>query len=1257
MTTTLSNSPGHYSDKSHRWAFWIDRGGTFTDVLGRAPDGAVHTLKLLSAAPAYADAAVEAMRRMLAVAPGDPFPAERVEAIRMGTTVATNALLERKGARTLLVTTVGFADALLIGDQARPDLFALDIVKPAPLFAGVLEAAERLDADGSVLSALDEAALKAGFEKAKVEGFEAVAIAFLHADLNPAHELEAGVLAGAAGFPTVVLSHEASPLPRFIPRAETAVADAYLTPVLRAYVERVAGAVNGAPLWFMTSAGALVHAERFRGRDAVVSGPAGGVVGVGLTAEAAGAAQVLGFDMGGTSTDVCRYAGRLERRGTAAVAGAKIRAPMLDVETVAAGGGSILRFDGLRARAGPQSAGARPGPAAYGLGGPATVTDAQLVLGRLDPRAFPAVFGPGGDRPLDAAAARARLGELADAMGALSVEAAAEGFISVAVEETAQAVRHISTERGFDPRGHALVAFGGAAGQIACWVAEALGVTEVLCPKYGSLLSAWGIGQARVGALRQAGLEAPLDAEGLARAKDVAKRLSAETRAALADQGADTGDTAVHLHLRYDGSDAALPVAPAAFAEVRAAFEAAHRRLFGFIEPARPILIASVEVEATGAAALSFDGLRMRPNRGAAPVDPAVEIAPHPEPVEGQGAHTTVEMLAAGRSCPAPIIDAARFSQADGPALIIRGDTQIALAPRWRAVAEADGLIRLTRRHGEASAAFDAAPARADPVTLELFNRRFMGVAEAMGAALERTAQSVNIKERLDFSCALFDAEGGLVANAPHMPVHLGSMGASVRAVQERHPRLSPGDAFALNNPYAGGTHLPDITVVMPVFSGSFEAPVAQAPQDDERGGNQNSRHAEERRASGASPSTQPTFYVAARGHHADVGGVQPGSMPPFSTTIEEEGVLLDALPVMRGGVFMEAKTRAALLTGSYPARAVERNLGDLKAQIAACQAGAASVSAMIAAYGAHTVAAYMGFVQDNAEAAVRRAVGALTDGEARVPLDGGGEIVVRIAVDAAAGEATIDFTGTSPTLPTNFNAPTAVVHAAVLYVFRTLVEDDIPLNAGCLKPLKIIVPEPSMLAPAPGAAVVAGNVETSQHIVDALYMALGVLANSEGSMNNFTFGDEARQYYETLCGGAGASARADGADAIHTHMTNSRLTDPEILERRFPVRVERFAVRRGSGGEGARRGGDGLVRRIRFLEPMQAALLSTRRENPPKGIAGGGDALGGRQSLIGADGHAKAIPGCFSLDLEAGQAIEIETPGGGGYGAPPVPK
>ncbi|HQP18826.1 MAG TPA: hydantoinase B/oxoprolinase family protein, partial [Phenylobacterium sp.] len=775
------------------------------------------------------------------------------------------------------------------------------------------------------------------------------------------------------------------------------------------------------------------------------------------------------------------------------------------------------------------------------------------------------------------------------------------------VEQTAQAVRRISTERGFDPRDHALVAFGGAAGQVACQAAEALGIDEVLCPRHGSVLSAWGIGQARVAALRQAGLDEALDDQGLAKAKRLCAEVEAAACAALAEQGADEGEIRLTLRLRYDGADAELPAPLSSLADLRATFETAHQRLFGFIEPQRTILIASVEAEATQPSSAhpreggDPNGLSDKPNLS---MDPRFR------------GDERIGMFAHGQTHDAPILAAETLTTAEGPALIVRGDTQIALAPGWRATSEANGLIRLTRNGALAhrTIALD----KSDPVTLELFNRRFMGVAEAMGAALERTAHSVNIKERLDFSCALFDDDGGLVANAPHMPVHLGSMGASVRAVRDRHPILNPGDAFALNNPYAGGTHLPDITVVMPVFMGH---------------------------------EAKPAFYVAARGHHADVGGIQPGSMPPFSRTIDEEGVLLDALPIMRGGVFLEAETRAALTAGAWPSRAPDRNLADLKAQIAACQAGASAVAEMIRAFGPQVVARYMSFVQDNAAACVRRAVGRLKDGEARVPMDGGGEIVVRTTVDAEAGEAVLDFSDSAGQLPSNFNAPSAIVDAAALYVFRTLVDDDIPLNAGCLKPLRILTRDGSMLAPQPPAAVVAGNVETSQHVVDALYAALSVMANAQGSMNNFTFGDETRQYYETLCGGAGATATAAGTSAVHTHMTNSRLTDPEILERRFPVRVETFGVRHGSGGAGAHQGGDGAVRRIRFLAAMDAALLSTRRDHAPQGLAGGGAAKPGRQRLIEKSGAIRELPGCFSVTVKPGDLIEIETPGGGGFG------
>jgi 5-oxoprolinase (ATP-hydrolysing) len=1192
--THSTSQPG--IPQSERWTFWIDRGGTFTDVIARGPGVTLTTLKLPSQSPAYEDAAIEAMRRLLDAPAGAPFPVERVEAIKVGTTVATNALLERKGAKTLLITTAGFADALSIGDQARPQLFALDIRKTLPLHGAVIEADERLAADGSVIRPLNEAALGRALAGAVAAGFESAAIAFPHSDLNPGHELRAAAIARRAGIRTVLTSHEVSPLPRFLPRAETAVADAYLTPVLRAYAEGLSRAVNGANLYFMTSGGGLARNEAFHGRDAVLSGPAGGVVGVAKVAEAAGVPAALGFDMGGTSTDVCRYAGALERRDAARVAGVRLRTPMLDVETVAAGGGSILAFDGLRARVGPASAGAMPGPAAYGRGGPATVTDANLVLGRLDSAWFPAVFGPDGASPLDQEAARDALAGLAEAMGLASPEAAAAGFIDIAVEQMASAIGRVSTERGFDPRDHALVAFGGAAGQVACQVADSLGIAEVLCPLYGSLLSAWGIGQARMRAARQAGLERALDEAGLAAAVSLADELERAVRADLEAQGARVGPITRRLRIRYAESDTALPAAMGSLAKAEAEFTAAHQRLFGFVEEGGAV-IASVEVEALEAEAAS-------------PPLPA-------GPPGSRGSATTG--IPVTEASDGPIFADQITTPIAGPHLILRGDTQIWLAEGWRAEPGEDGLIRLRRSRPRSAARADAT--RPDPVTLELFNRRFMGVAEAMGAALERTARSVNIKERLDFSCALFDAGGGLVANAPHMPVHLGSMGASVRAVQARHPKLEAGDAFALNNPYAGGTHLPDITVVMPVFEPGGEA---------------------------------PAFFVAARGHHADVGGVAPGSMPPFSRTIDEEGVMLDAVPILREGRFLEAETRAILTAGPMPARSPDRNIGDLKAQVAACRAGATAVLSMIETHGAGVVARYMAFVQANAEACVRRATVALSNGEARLAMDGGAEIAVRVTVDHAKGEADLDFTRSSDQLASNFNAPASIVDAAALYVFRTLVDDDIPLNAGCLTPLNIQVREGSMLSPRSPGAVVAGNVETSQHVVDALYRALGVMAGSQGTMNNFTFGDDTRQYYETICGGAGATGRAAGASAVHTHMTNSRLTDPEILERRFPVRLEAFAVRRGSGGTGAHPGGDGVIRRIRFLSPMTAGLLSTHRTHPPLGLAGGGDALPGAQRLIRADGSVETLPGCFSVRVEAGEAIEIETPGGGGFGAPP---
>ncbi len=1189
------------------WEFWIDRGGTFTDVIARAPDGSLSATKLLSENPGlYADAAVEGVRRALGVRPGAAVPGERIRAVKMGTTVATNALLERRGAPTVFVTTKGFADALRIGDQTRPDIFALDIARPAALAAFVTEIDERVDADGTPITPLDETAARLALADARRQGAEAAAICLMHACAYPAHERRLAELARDAGFDYVVASVDLDPRVKFLPRARTTLADAYLTPVLRRYVRQIADALGEAPLYFMTSAGGLVAADAFTGRDALISGPAGGVVGMARTAKEAGFDKVIGFDMGGTSTDVSRFDGDdFERVDEADVGGWRIRAPMTAVHTVAAGGGSILRFDGSRARAGPQSAGADPGPACYGRGGPLTVTDANVVLGRIDPRYFPPVFGPKGDQPLNIEVARKRFAALAYEMKAKSPEAAADGFLSVAVESMAQAVKRISIAQGYDAARYAMQSFGGAAGQVACRIADAIGVTTVLAHPLASLLSALGVGLAELRAHKEAALDVALDANGLADAGRLAQDLQAEAQTQLVAQGADVMGVAVtaQARLRYRGSDSILPVPLGPVDRMREAFEAAHKRLFGFAEPERTIDLESLAVEA-----------RAAPPGGVVGVSAAKAAGGAPE------AAATTKLFAEDQWFTAPVFDFEALPTGTpvlGPALIVQANSQIAVDPGWRAARRReDGMLVLTRPSPPLRAKRGAG---ADPVRLELFNKRFMAVAEQMGVTLERTAHSVNIKERLDFSCAVFDAEGGLVANAPHMPVHLGSMGASVRAALARHPDLKPGDAVALNNPYDGGTHVPDVTVITPVHPGGA---------DQER-----------------------MFFVAARGHHADIGGSEPGSMPPFSTGLSEEGVLLDGVKALENGVFQEARLREILTNAEHPARDPERNLADLKAQLAACARGAEALERLVGDYGSEVVREYMGHVQDNAEAAVRRVIGALKDGEACVRLDGGAEIRVSVTVDPLARTAVIDFAGASPQLASNFNAPAAVTRAAVLYVFRCLAGDDIPLNDGCLKPIDLRIPPGSLLDPRPPAAVVAGNVETSQHVVDALFLATGAMAAAQGTMNNLTFGDATRQYYETICGGAGAGPRFDGASGVHTHMTNSRMTDPEILEARFPVRLERFALRPGSGGGGARRGGDGVVRRLRFLEPMTVALLSSRREERPPGLNGGGAALPGEQRLIRANGEAETLAGRFRIQAEAGDSIEIATPGGGGAG------
>ena len=1217
--------PGRLSCKNRsmhtdtlRWQFWIDRGGTFTDIVGRAPDGALHTLKLLSENPeAYADAAVEGIRRLLQLPPGAPITPQQVECVKMGTTVATNALLERKGERTLLVTTRGFRDALRIAYQARPRLFDRHIVLPELLYERVVEADERVGADGTVVQPLDEAALRAALQAAHLDGLRACAIVFMHGYRHTAHERAAAAMARAIGFTQVSVSHEVSPLMKFVSRGDTTVVDAYLSPILRRYVEQVAAQMPGVRLFFMQSSGGLTEAHHFQGKDAILSGPAGGIVGMVRTALAAGHERLIGFDMGGTSTDVSHYAGEFERAFETQVAGVRMRAPMMSIHTVAAGGGSILAFDGARLRVGPQSAGANPGPASYRRGGPLAVTDANVMLGRIQPQHFPRVFGPAGNEPLDAEGVRAQFEALAaqvqQASGRdTSAEALAAGFLRIAVQAMANAIKRISVARGYDVTGYTLQCFGGAGGQHACGVADALGMTRVFVHPLAGVLSAYGMGLADQIAMREASVERALDAEGLAAARGLADALADAAADELVAQGVppEVIERRETLHLRYQGTDTALGVPMADVSEARHAFEAAYRQRFAFLMPDRPLVIEAVSVEAIGPGE--------RAPVAAAQSDTAAGTA---TPAE------RVRMYCEADEAPAGWRDAALYlhdalpagATVDGPAIIAERNATTVVEPGWQARRTADGALTLQRVRPRVAA--HAIGTQVDPVMLEVFNNLFMNIAEQMGLRLQNTAYSVNIKERLDFSCALFSAAGELIANAPHMPVHLGSMSESIKTVIAGNPQMQPGDVYVLNDPYHGGTHLPDVTVVTPVYLQPGDA--------------------------------KPSFYVASRGHHADIGGSTPGSMPPFSQTIAEEGVLFDNFLLVRDGALREAELMAQLQSGPYPARNPAQTIADLRAQIAANQKGVDELQAMVAQFGRETVAAYMQHVQDNAEESVRRVITALKDGAFELPLDNGAAIRVRVTVDAQVREATIDFSGTSAQLPNNFNAPKAVTMAAVLYVFRTLVDDDIPLNAGCLKPLRVVVPEGCMLNPRPPAAVVAGNVETSQCVTNALFGALGVMASGPCTMSNFTFGNERHQYYETISGGSGAGPGFHGTSVVQTHMTNSRLTDPEVLEWRFPVRLDSYAIRTASGGAGRWHGGDGGVRRVRFLEAMTASILSNGRSVPAFGMAGGQPGALGRNCVERADGRVEALGHIGSAEMAPGDVFVIETPGGGGWGEP----
>jgi 5-oxoprolinase (ATP-hydrolysing) len=1195
-----------------RWQFWVDRGGTFTDIVAQRPDGCLLVHKLLSEHPErYPDAVLQGIRDLLRLGPDAPLPAARIGAIKMGTTVGTNALLERKGERTALVITRGFGDALRIGYQNRPELFALNIRLPDLLYERVIEVAERIGSQGEELEPVDLEATHRALEEVFRSGIRAVAIVFLHGYRHPEHERQVAQLACEVGFPQVSVSHEVSPLVRLVSRGDTTVVDAYLSPLLRRHVEHMFAALdridNETRLMYMQSHGGLIDAELFQGKDSILSGPAGGIVGGAMTAARAGFDRTITFDMGGTSTDVAHYAGDLERRFESEIGGVRLRSPMLYIHTVAAGGGSILHFDGARFLVGPDSAGADPGPACYRRGGPLAVTDCNVRLNRIHADFFPRVFGPRGDQALDVETVRTQFDQLAmeiqKATGkSFSPERVAEGFLDVAVENMAAAIKGVTLQRGYDVKEYTLACFGGAGGQHACRIADALGITRIFLHPFAGVLSAYGMGLADIRVMHDRSVERPLK-EAWGDLQALFSELEAAGRKQLRRQGIGEAAMAIlpRVHLKYEGTDTPLIIDFGDQEQLAERFAETHKDRFGFVTQDKALVVAEVSVEAVGHTEVVEE--------------PAFEVQAG---VESRPA-TTVNMYSQGkyRETPLYVRDALLPGAClRGPAIIVEETATTVVEPGWEAQVDAHKCLILGRL---ALPEMEDVGTAADPVMLELFNKRFMTVAEEMGYTLQNTAYSVNIKERLDFSCAVFDGQGDLIANAQHIPVHLGSMGEAVKGlIAAGRAPLAPGDVYVLNSPYHGGTHLPDITVITPVFEPQGQVPL---------------------------------FYVASRAHHADVGGVTPGSVPAHSQSIDEEGVWTEGMKLVEGGRFREQEILNWLRSGPYPARNPQQNIADLRAQIAANEKGVQGLHRLIDASSLPTVAAYMQHIKDNAEQAVRRVLEVLKDGRFRYALDDGCEVRVEITVNPEARSARIDFTGTSPQHPGNFNAPLPVCLAAVLYVFRTLIKEDIPLNAGCLKPLEIVVPEGSMLHPRYPAAVVAGNVETSQFIADTLYGAMGAVAGSQGTMNNFSFGNERWQYYETICGGSGAGSGFDGCDAVHTHMTNSRITDPEILEWRYPVRLEAFSIRRNSGGPGHHRGGDGVVRRIRFLTPMIASILSSHRRRPTFGLQGGHPGHCGRNYVERVTGAVETLAGCATVEMAAGDVFVIETPGGGGYG------
>lgn len=1197
------------SKSSHQWQFWIDRGGTFTDIVAKDPTGNLNTKKLLSENPeAYEDAALHGIREFLCIGPQQQIPSEQINAVKMGTTVATNALLEKKGVATVLAITGGLGDIIEIGHQARPKIFDLNIQKSELLYKDVIEIPERVTSNGEIEKPLDIDASRQKLRWAFNQGYRSIAIVLMHAYSYPKHEQKLASLAAEIGYVQISTSHEVSPLTKIVPRGETTIVDAYLTPILRRYVNRIASAIYSTDergkLLFMKSSGGLTDAKNFRGRDAILSGPAGGIVGATHTAKLAGFNKIIGFDMGGTSTDVSHYAGKYERVYETEVAGVRMRVPMMYIHTVAAGGGSVLSYDGNRFRVGPESAGADPGPVCYRRGGKLAVTDINVCLGKIQPEFFPQIFGPRQDETLDQEATFSAFAEIGQQIGdGQSPEQVAEGFLSVAVEHMAQAIKKISVSRGYDVKDYVLNCFGGAGGQHACLVAERLGIEKIFLHPLSGVLSAYGMGLADISVESQVVFERKLGSEALTDLKKGIDQLTSENVENLLEQGL-SHELVTHkpwVLLRYKGTDTSIQIPYSETGSMRLAFEENHKRQYGFVTKDKAIVIETLGVESAGGGE--------EPDEHTS----ANEAEKLPEPLAIKDVYSD----GVWRKTPVYKIEQLTYGHIiPGPGIVIEPTGTIVVEANWHAEITKHNHVVL-RRSSEIARARNAREDE-DPVTLEIFNNLFMSIAERMGIVLRNTSQSVNIKERLDFSCAIFDKDGNLVANAPHVPVHLGSMDSGVKAVINNAQGINSGDVFVQNNPYNGGSHLPDITVTTPVFNDA---------------------------------SSEVVFYVASRAHHEDVGGVTPGSMSPSASTIHEEGVVLDCVKLVDQGVFQTEEIRQLLSADPYPARNIDQNIADLMAQIAANNTGVNELKKLVDEYGFNTVHAYMGFVQDSAERAVRKAITKIQEGSFEYELDSGARIKVAISVDREQKQATIDFTGTSEQQPSNFNAPQAITRAAVLYVFRCLVNDQIPLNAGCMKPLDIIVPEGTMLNPKFPAAVVAGNVETSQAVTNALFAALGALGSSQGTMNNLTFGNSSYQYYETICSGSPAGPGFNGSAAVHTHMTNTRLTDPEILEQRYPVLLENFGIRRNSGGRGKWNAGDGVVRRIRFLEEMECSILSDHRRVPPFGVSGGEDGEVGKNWIERSNTNIEDLGGCGQAVVKPGDCINIQTPTGGGFG------